>query len=69
MLVNEYLKAKKSPKVKQLVSEAEDIETKLTERKEDFTEIFELFPQIFKKLHPRRKVLDIGVSQVMIAVK
>lgn len=62
MLYKEYLKVRNLETIKKLVKENEEIKKLINEAEEDFSEIFKIFHQLTKKLHSRRKVLNMPLK-------
>jgi hypothetical protein len=63
MLAKKIIKLRNSEKIKQIEKLAEEAGKLLEKNEDDYTECLNLFPKIFKRLSPRRKVLDIPLAK------
>lgn len=63
MLAKKIIKLKNSEKIRQIEKLIKEADELLKKNRDDYTECIEMFPKIFKKLAPRRKVLDIPLTK------
>jgi hypothetical protein len=63
MLAKKIIKLKNSEKIKQIEKLTKEANKLLEKNEDDYTECLNLFPKIFKRLAPRRKVLDIPFAK------
>lgn len=63
MLAKKIIKLRNSEKIKQIEKLAEEASKLLEKNRDDYTECIQMFPKIFKRLAPRRKVLDIPLTK------
>ena len=64
MLAKKIIKLKNSEKIKQIEKLTKEANKLLEKNEDDYTECLNLFPKIFKRLAPRRKVLDIPFAKI-----
>jgi hypothetical protein len=62
MLAKKIIKLRNSVKIKQIEKLVEEANKLLEKNRDDYTECIQMFPKIFKRLAPRRKVLDIPLA-------